>query len=192
MNSLFSFAVGVLFVSGAVSAAEFTAEEKACGPGVYCAEEMVCIGRIANPPKGMHSDYFVNVTYIKAFKTTKNLGGSKRALVDALVVNEVPVGDTPNITLAEAWAKGEWDYGWYGAPARVKNNTVKIPWGGGYGDAYTFTIDKSVAQDGYRLDKLTGKAGTAGSVVGDYETNYECEAKVVKTPSRIDDFTKAH
>lgn len=189
MNSVLGFAVAVLLISGAAKAAEFSAEEKACGRGVYCVEEMVCIGRIANPPKGMHPDYFVNVTYIKSFKSTKNLGGSKRALVDSLLVNEVPAGETPNITLAEARQKAEFDYGWYGAPARVNGKKVTI-WGAGFSEGYAFTIESSTQENGYRLDKLSGKAGTVGDVLADYVTNYECEAKVVTTPSRIDDNTR--
>lgn len=175
----------------AAQATEYSAAERKCGTGVYCADEMVCIGRVqGEPPKGMAPDFLVKVLYLKAFKTAKRLPDGTRTLVDSLQIDVEPAGDTPDITLPEAWAKADFTYGNYGAPAIVAKKKVHTDWASGDSRGLRLQIRKSSNRDTYRWDELTGSEDVQGDVVADYSIRYECEAKVVESPTRVDDFTK--
>lgn len=180
----------VVFVATAAQA-DWTAKDKKCTAGVYCAEEMVCIDRVNMPaPRGMHSDYYVHVVTAKTFKSTKNTPNGK-VLVDSLVMAADPVGKTPDITLDEAKDQAQFEYGNYGAPMLVDGKKVRIQWGpsSNYSKGVNLTIVSSKKTAKGRVDRLVGKESTVGDVVGSYSSKYECEALVVDSLTRVDDLT---
>lgn len=186
-----SLTLSLLLASAASAQYVPSAAERLCGPGVYCAEKMVCVSRIeGEKPKGMHPDYFTSVVTFKAMKSTKRLKDGTRTLVDALQTNEEFTG--PNgISLEEAKAMKVSAYGYYGPPAKVVNGRGVLMTGGGYSEGFRFTIVSSQTRaDGVCVDQLVGEEFTEGSVVGDYNRRFKCEAEVVAAPSRVDDFTK--
>lgn len=181
-----------LLLATSVGATQFSAEEKNCAKGVYCADEMVCVTTIdGQPPRGMHPDYYTHVLAIKTFKSVKNLGGGKKTLVDSLQMNAEPTGEK-KLTMNEAKERADFEYGNYGPPASVKGKSVRINWGStSHGSqGLKLEIQSSTQKGDHRIDYLTGTEEIKGSVVGSYRLLHECEAKIVDAPTRIDDNTK--
>lgn len=181
-------------LSASSSATAFTAEEKNCNAGIYCADQVVCISRIqGTPPRGMASDWYVEVVTMRAFKSTKNLGGGRKGLVDSLVMSTNAAGDTPQITMEQAKASvRDFNSGTYGPPARIRGKKVSVSWSptSNYSNGLNLTIVSSQNMGSYRLDKLTGSEKIVGDVVPNHSRIFECEAQVVAAPSRIDDLTR--
>jgi hypothetical protein len=178
-----------LVVSQVAYATVWTDDQKKCGQGVYCADQMVCIGQIVDQkPKGVLNEYTRKILYIQTFKTVKK--NDPNELVDSLQMAAEYIGDKPDIDMDEAWKRADFRFGDYGPPARVnEQGEVHTSWASGYSKGLELQILSSEARQGYRFDKLKGYEKIRGDVVSDYNWTYECEAKVVDTPTRIVDRT---
>lgn len=188
--SSMNFILSLVFAASAFAHAEPGPSSRACAPGVYCAEKMVCVSRIVGElPRGMHPDYTTSIVTFRAMKSTKKLLNGERTLVDALQVNEDFTGPVAP-SLEEAKARADYSYGSYGPPARLINGRGVRVAGAGFSQGYRFTIVSREDLSGVQKDKLVGEESVEGSVVPDYQRRLECEAEVVGAPSRVDDFTK--
>jgi len=177
-----------LFAASLFSLAAFAADNsRNCGAGIYCVEEMLCLGRVADtPPQEMNKDYTVEMLTLRSAKSVRK----DKSLADTLMMNDTPVGETPNITMEQAKAKADWTVGQYGPPLRVKGDKVTSNWTTiGFSNGLSLTITSSQKLGTHTWDKLSGSEKIQGSTVGDYTVNYECEALVVDAPSLVIDQT---
>jgi hypothetical protein len=175
MKSLF-------FIPALLLASPTFADDLKCGPGVYCTEQMLCIGRIeGTPPKTMSKDYYVEILTLRSAKSQRKDG----TFADTLMMNVKEVGSTtPNITMGEAKRTADWAIGQYGPPARIKGNKVTTKWSVvGFSDGLNLTLNSSEDRSGHQLDHLTGWEDIQGSVIGDYKLNYECDALKTDEPT---------
>jgi len=159
---------------------------KKCGPGIYCVEEMLCIGRIdGTPPPEMNSNFYVSLLTLRSAKLVRK----DKTLADGLMMDDVPLGDDhPNIMMEEAKKLADWTKGQTGPPARVKDRHVSTNWETiGFSDGLSLTIEAAEPHGSYRLDVLNGSVTYDGTTVGSYKMNYQCEAAVVDAPSLVMD-----
>lgn len=159
---------------------------KKCGPGIYCVDEMLCIGRVdGTPPSGMNPNFFVELLTLRSAKLVRK----DKTLADGLMMDNVPVGnDHPNIMMEEAKKLADWTKGQIGPPARMKDDRhVSTNWDTiGLSDGLSLTIEAAERHGSYRLDVLNGSATYEGAA-GRYRMNYSCEAAVVDAPSLVTD-----
>jgi hypothetical protein len=160
---------------------------KKCGPGIYCVEEMLCIGRIdGTPPPDMNPNFFVELLTLRSAKLVRK----DKTLADGLMMDDVPLGDDhPNITMEEAKKLADWTKGRTGPPARMKDDRhVSTKWDTvGFSDGLSLTIERAEPLGPHRWDVLNGSANYKGITVSDYKMNYQCEALVVDAPSLVVD-----
>ena len=132
-------------------------------------DKLECTGPVVNKPSSMHPSYSTIFIEVQSFRSMRRDG-----------------------TLADStdWAFGygkKEDVGgerWYnGNLMRSGNKVFRTD------EGLALTIDESYQDKQYGFIRLTGTYGRQGTVVGDYYYKLKCTARVVKKPSRIDDYT---
>src|SRR5262249_24759479 len=126
--------------------------KRACGPGVYCVDQMLCLGHvIGTPPNGIGLKYQAESVTFRSAKFIFE-GGSAS---DFTMTSKQEVGDKPGLTIEQAKSLVDWSGGDQAPPLHLDGKTVKT-WSTGTSDGMVLAITSSEMQGNHRLDHLTG------------------------------------
>lgn len=183
----------VALASASVSAwaEEWSAQDRTCAKGVYCIEDLICVGRIAGPvPPGMHESYYTQAVRLQSFKSVKNTSEGK-VLVDTLGLSW-DFGRAGQFATLDDVRERDLDTFSFGSPAYRSGNTVRTSMStANFSEGLKFTITGEwMNKKGQLVQLLIGKDTVKGSVVGDYSYEYDCEATLTDAPTRVIDRTR--
>jgi hypothetical protein len=134
----------------------------------------------------VNPNFYVELVTLRSAKSVRK----DKTFADVLMMNAVPVGQTPDITMKQAEDQADLTVGDFGPPARVNGNQVSTRWSPvGFSNGISLTINSSFPRGVRRLDKLSGSEAIEDSSVGNYKINYQCDALVVDVPSLVIDQT---
>jgi hypothetical protein len=147
----------------------------------YLVEPMICKGKRFGAQQAS-DDYAQLVIRFTSFRSTRRDG----TLANSLQVETFYFAPDEDTTI-DADSAGE---RWHLSPLRRDGSRVYHPSLSGRDDRLELRILESSRRQGAVTHTLVGQYIVSGSVVGDYAYKLSCVARVVKTPSRVDDYTR--
>ena len=149
---------------------------------LYFVEPMQCTGEIygetARVPKGF---YKIHIQLV-SFKSTRLDGSLANSLEVAMNFYHMEEAIDLNAS--------EFDDILYMGPLVKSDDKVKRKSLSGRNDHLDLKISERSRVEGKRVDHLTGTYFIPESAEGAYGYKLECEARVVRTPTRVDDFRR--
>ncbi|MBY0315446.1 MAG: hypothetical protein K2Q26_07995 [Bdellovibrionales bacterium] len=145
----------------------------------YFVEPLVCTARWEKQPKGAHESYEYATLTITSFKSVR---ANDCSLVDS-TGTATDFGkdafDGVNLNSSEGYLGS-----WFGGPLEKNGSKVQVPFGV-WGAPLELSIINTNVTDGAQFDTLTGR-----EKFQDTFYNLICQARVVKTPTHIENNTK--
>jgi len=150
-------------------------------PAKYFVEPMTCIGGLQDPEAYRGADSYRAIKMIfTSFKSTR---------IDGSLADSLEVRNFYGKTIKEVESSERYGEEFHMGPLRKDQSQVYRQELSGRDDDVVLEIKKTVREDGVRTDTLEGTYTLEGTTIGDYGYDLKCTAHVVKTPSRVDDFT---
>lgn len=145
----------------------------------YFVEPLVCTARWEKQPKNAHESYEYATLTVTSFKSVKSKDCSIVDSTGTATDFGKDAFDGVTLNLSDDYLGS-----WFGGSLQKNGSTVLVPFGV-WGEPLQLTIINSNVIDGSQIDVLTGR-----EKFQDTFYNLICQAKVVKTPTHIENNTK--
>ena len=146
---------------------------------LYTVDPMICKGKLIGDTTQVHTSYTKLLQKFESFQSTRRDG----TLANSLEVSNSYASPGERLDVSTA----SWGEVWQMGPLSLKGKNVVRKDLSGRGDDLALTITGTKTVNGKRVDTLKGTWMNPNSVAGSYGYQLECQATVVKTPSRRDD-----